>query len=35
MIRFSEITSILAHAKTHLNQAVKPSSFNVVKTRGF
>ena len=30
-----EITSILAHAKTHLNQAVKPSSFNVVKRRGF
>ena len=35
LICFIEITSILAHAKTQLNQAVKPYSFNVVKGRGF
>ena len=35
LICFIEITSILAHAKTQLNQAVKPYSFNVVKRRGF
>ena len=29
------ITSILAHAKTQLNQAVRPYSFNVVERRGF
>ena len=35
LICFIEITSILAHAKTQLNQAVKPYSFNVVNVRGF
>ena len=35
LICFIEITSILAHAKMQLNQAVKPYSFNVVKRRGF
>ena len=31
----TEITNILAHVKTQLNQAVKPYSFNDVKRRGF
>ena len=35
LICFIEISSILAHAKTQLSQAVKPYSFNVVKRRGF
>ena len=35
LICFIEITNILARAKTELNQAVKPYSFNVVKGRGF
>ena len=35
LICFIEITSILAHAKTQLNQAVKPYSWNVVERRGF
>ena len=30
LICFIEITSILAHPKTQLNQAVKPYSINVV-----
>ena len=30
LICFIEITSILAYAKTQLNQAVEPYSFNVV-----
>ena len=32
---FIEITSILPHPKTQLNQAVKPYSINVVKGRSF
>ena len=35
LICFIEIISILACAKTQLNQAVKPYSINVVKGRGF
>ena len=35
LICFIELTSILAHAKTQLNQAVKPYSWNVVERRGF
>ena len=35
LICFIETTSILAHAKMSLNQAVKPYSFNAVKRRGF
>ena len=35
LICFVRITSILAHSKTKLNQAVKPYSINVVNRRGF
>ena len=35
LICFVEITSILAHAKAQLNQAVKPYPFDVVKRRDF
>ena len=35
LICFIEITSILVHVKAQFNQAAKPYSFNVVKTRGF
>ena len=35
VICFTEMTSILAHAKTQLNQVVKPYSINVVNRRGF
>ena len=35
LICFIEITSILAHAKVQLNQAVKPYPFDVVKRRDF